>query len=34
MYFLYSSIISQKLIIIFLNKSIYYICIKSFNVFL
>ena len=34
MHHLYSSIISWKFMIIFLNKSIYSIYIKRFNVFL
>ena len=33
MHYLYSSIISQKFIVEFFNKSIYCICIKSINVF-
>ena len=34
MHHLYSSIISRKFIIIFLNESIHYVYIKSDNVFL
>ena len=34
MHYLHSSNISRKCIIKFLNKSIYCICIKSFNIFL
>ena len=34
MHYLYSSIIFPKFIINFLNKSIYCICLKIFNVFL